>query len=170
MSVSNKKKNRTNKKGYIQIDFAFAALIFFFFAFLIYDFYSDAYNAKVDVYSENSVHYLSADLCKFLTKSKGSPENWHEDFTNSNFIGLVQNDNNLSIEKVNFLKTQNYFRIYDSLGMNRYFYLKIDDFNNPSTNYLEIGNTSGYDSIGQKSVCYSNLNDTPVTISVEVWR
>ncbi|MDA3856504.1 MAG: hypothetical protein PF569_09695 [Candidatus Woesearchaeota archaeon] len=163
---------RLNKKGYLQIDFVFAILVFFMFFFVIYSSYS-SYSSnfeKTVIYSEIEID--SRDLCFFLVNTNGNPVNWELDIYNVNFLGLRSSSNySLDSLKIAEFNDVNYHSILDVLGLDdSNLNIMIKGLSSNST-YLNFGISS--DNLGVYSSmnsCFSNYNSEPVIVFVEVWK
>ena len=81
-------KLQLNKKAYLQLDLAFALLVFIIFFVLVYGYvvsYKSESNFNNLVFDNN---VDSENICKLLIKSEGSPQNWNLNVSEANFYGL----------------------------------------------------------------------------------
>ncbi len=165
-------KKIPKKKGYLQIDFAFAVFIFFYIVFVIYGLYSFAYASHNQEIEFMELSSLPRDICNYLISSPGYPLGWEAMSLNQAIsVGLRGDsflDNSLSSDKINiFGNSLNYNSISDKLGLDEIVYIRIDSVDN-SINYLNFGFPS--DTLKYSYSCYSSVNSDPVVIYVEVWR
>lgn len=161
----------SNKKGFLQIDFAFAILIFISVFFIFYQFY-DSYNinSQKDLTS-NILLSDSIDICNLLISTPGYPQNWEDNISSVVFIGMKNiTSNTLSTQKVANFTSSNYIQLIDTLKFNdtKYVNIKIIGVNN-NTNYLDFGNFPAVRDFASYT-CYSNYNGELVKIQVEVWK
>lgn len=158
------------KKGYLQIDFAFVALIFFILFFIIYAFY-DSYNINLDNDLNNKeFNQNSKDICYLFISTSGNPQNWELEISNLKTIGLKNiSSNSIDANKLAVLNSSNYFTIIDKLYLNSsYVNIKIVGLKTNST-YLNFGD-QGKIVVFQDYTCYSNYNGEEVKVTVEVWE
>lgn len=162
----------SSKRGYLQIDIAFALLIFvtiFFFAYVYLSNYTDDYG----VYEQIILTEVDSELiCKLLINSPGKPTNWESNSNNAIFFGLKSiNSNNLTSSKISSFQTVEYNLLREKMDFENNLGIKIIGLNS-GTQYLNYG---GFTSdltgvISSNYVCYSNYNSEIVKVYVEVWK
>lgn len=162
----------SNKKGYLQIDFAFAVLVFFMFFFVIYSNYSSYHSnfQKSIAYSELELE--SRDLCFFLVNNYGNPFDWEADIFNVDFLGLRSSSNySLDSLKIAQFNNVNYNLILDYFGFDDLnLHIEIKGLISNST-YLNFGISSNdLEAYSSSNSCFSNYNSEPVLVFVEVWK
>lgn len=159
------------KKGYFQIDFIFAIVIFFTFYLLTYSFYISGVNAQIDTITVKELHMDARDICKILIVSPGTPINWHTDTSKMTTVGLKQtNSTYLNSSKVSAFAISNYFNITNTFNLTgKNIYTEITGLES-NTSYTTFGADSGYDSKKARSICYSYYNNEIVEVMVEVWK
>lgn len=164
-----KSRLHSNKLGYLQIDFAFVVLIFFLFFYFIYTEQDTMNNSFKNIGDINLLIADSKDICFLLTKTSGYPDNWETNISNLNFVGLKNiSSNNLDINKISALTTENYFLILDSLNISSYIVIDIKGLSS-QTDYLNLGNST-YTNLVSSYSCFSNYNNEQVKVNVEVWQ
>jgi len=156
-----------NKKGYLQIDFAFALFIFVILFYFVHSYVVEYETFQNDVYNYNNLDSISNDLCNLLISNSGYPLNWESSIPSIKTIGLKEiSSSNLDSNKINVLNNSIYYSILDSLGLN-YYNLNIKIIGITSkTNYLNFGIWDDTKSIS--SVCYTNYNSELVKVIVGV--
>lgn len=161
-----------DKKGYLQIDFLFAATAFLVLFSSLYFLYIQNVDALEDSYYLEEAQILAKDICYLLYSQSGVPINWEVSPSLVNVVGLKHpTENYISQNKVNQLSNQsNYFTILDSLNIDYFVYVNISVSSDDSS-YLfgikpEVSNYKG------GYVCYSPFtsNELLAKISVEVWK
>ena len=160
------------KKGFLQIDFAFVALIFFILFFMTYTFYN-SYLENLSNDMENKVFTAdSRDICNMLVSTPGYPENWETDISSVVFIGMKNVSANYSLDslKIAEFTSANYINITDKLHLEDEFVtIKIIGLET-NTSYLNFGEE--LITMYQFSLysCYSNYNSEPVKVMVQIWN
>lgn len=158
-----------NRKGYLQIDFAFAIFIFFLFFYIIYIKYDTFYISEIDSFNENKVIYSARDICNSFIHTSGYPLNWDGNGTNLKMIGIKNfNNNELNGTKLSYYDLTNYFSILDSFGRDLDFIKISIDGITTNTNYLDFGNGYLSDNYYSSYNCYSNYNSELVRVNIEV--
>ena len=159
------------KKGFLQIDFAFALLIFFILFFLTYTFY----NSYLENLSEDMKSKVftadSQDICNMLISTPGYPGNWENDISSLVFIGMKNISANYSLDslKIAEFTSENYINITDKLYLEDEFVnIKIIGLET-NTSYLNFGGELSSYSFSLYS-CYSNYNSEPVKVMVQIWN
>lgn len=159
------------KKGFLQIDFAFVALIFFLVFYFIYTFYG-SYQENLNQDKSNTLFIAdSKDICNMLILTPGYPSNWQANISSLVFIGMKNISGNYSLDssKINAFNSVNYLNITDKLYLeNEFITIKIIGLKT-NTSYLDFGEESN---VYQFSIysCYSNFNNEPVKVTVEIWK
>ena len=161
-----------NKCGYLQIDFAFAVLVFIMFFFVVFSiFNSQSSNyKKSSIYAEINVE--ASDLCFFLVNNYGYPTNWENDILTADYVGLRSLSNfSLDAAKIAEFNSFNYNLILDDLGFDDVnLYINIYGMVSDST-YLDFGVASeDLKAYVSSTSCFSNFNGEPVVVFVEVWK
>lgn len=160
-----------SNKAYLQLDFAFALLIFLLLVFSFLSVYSNFEEDQINQIELVKHQSLANDFCFILSSTPGSPSNWYLNPTNLNFIGLLENSSSSQISptKLSFLLNQsNFLLISDLLNFEYFVNLKIYNLTDNSL----IGSTLSTPLVSNflsSSRCYSNYNNTPVSLLVEVW-
>lgn len=160
----------SNRKGYLQIDFAFVVLIMLLFFFLIHNMYKQKEDSYEKTILINELNADARDLCFLLSSTKGSPNNWEVDINSTFFVGLKSENFNLSSSKIIFLNdSNNYFDIIDNLDYENKINLEIVGLES-NTVYVNLGtNLDNVSVYFAKYSCYSNYNGEVVKFNVEVW-
>ena len=169
--MHHKSKLDSDKKAYLQIDFAFAVLIFTFFAVTTYSYYKDYDSAQSEVLIINEFEANARDLCYLFINTPGSPINWESNFNQTNSFGFKDlNSKNLSNSKFTILNQELYFDMIKKMDLNSTFvWVKIIGLET-DTDYLTLGDRGLYDSINANYQCYSKYNSEIVKVFVEVWK
>lgn len=159
-----------DKKGYLQIDFTFAAAFFIILFGFVISMYTDYSDSIDDIVIVNELQSDAKDLCYILVNNPGSPDNWYTDIQNSQNIGLRSLGNNtLDPEKINALTTENYFFIIDKLNYDNFMYITIDGIYS-NTTYVDFGASTGITSYSSTYSCHSVYNEEVVGVVVQTWR
>ncbi len=161
-----------NKHGYLQIDFAFVVLIFFFLFFFIHNLHKQKVDSFEGSIILNDLQADARDICFLLSSSSGFPFNWDLDVNSTKIFGLKNlNSNNLSLSKMQvFNISSNYFIIKDTMNYDENFNLRIIGLTS-NLEYIRFGSlVELLDVYFAKSVCYANYNSEQVKLIVEVWR
>lgn len=159
------------KKGFLQIDFAFVALIFFILFFMTYAFY----NSYLENLSEDMTNKIftadSRDICNMLISTPGFPPNWEANISTIVFIGMKNISENSSLDSLKLAEftSANYINITDKLYLEDEFVnIKIIGLET-NTSYLDFGEELSFYSFSLYS-CYSNYNNEPVKVMVQIWN
>jgi len=166
------KLNYYNKNAYLQIDFAFAVLIFTLITFFILNYYFANYQEKVNIENKNILEPLTKDLCNLLINTPGVPNNWENNLSSLKSFGLKNVGNmNLSTSKINMFTNINYFNITKNLNQDYIYSIKITGLQT-DTNYLDFGYADNRTLIKYSSIynCYSSYNNELVKISVGIFK
>ncbi len=158
------------KKGYLQIDFAFAILIFILFIFFSYQYYVDFVNATENNFEVNRLNGLSRDLCSMFVLSSGKPSSWELDVSTLESVGFRESGSyNLSLAKVAAINNSFYYDVLDNMAIDDDVYLVVTGVES-GTNYLSFGIAGDYGVLSSSYVCYSVYNNEIVKVYVEVWK
>ena len=160
------------KKGYLQIDFMFAAVLFFLFFFYIFSYYNSYLDVKSEEFDSQQIQGLTRDLCYLLVNTPGYPSQWEDnDFFVSGFLGLKSTtENELEPAKVNKLTQSKYVEITEALGLENVF-LKITISNlEDNTVYNSFGLSGGAGSLVEQSTCYGFYQGDFAKVVVEAAR
>lgn len=160
-----------SNKAYLQIDFAFAVLVFilvFFIFFSDFSNFSKSQNLEIEVIKHQA---LANDICYLLTSTKGFPNNWNLNPTTASFYGLLNSTINKTIDPIKtniYFQEDNYFLIQEKLQTSYLFSINLINISDSSIIY-SLGSSSNFPNIIQSSSCYSNYLGSTVLIFVEVW-
>ena len=169
--MQHKLKQDSGKKAYLQIDFAFAILIFSFFILATYSYYKSYEGAQLDALEFSKLESDARDICYLLSSTPGSPNNWEESFTATQFFGLKSaTQRNLTLNKITVFNSSNYFGVIDTMGLEENFIKITIEGLQTNTSYLNWGVSGAVDSYKGTNVCYANYNSEIVRIYVEVWN
>jgi len=159
------------KKGFLQIDFAFVALIFFILFFMTYTFYN-SYLENLSSDMTNKIFTAdSRDICNMLVSTPGFPQNWEADISTLVFIGMKNISANYSLDslKIAEFTSENYINITDKLYLEDEFVtIKIIGLET-NASYLDFGEELSSSQFSLYS-CYSNYNSEPVKVMVQIWN
>lgn len=168
------KQNSTLKstKGYLQIDVAFAILIFFLLFLTIHSSIQSKKESNRNLIISNELEMLARDTCMIITSQPGIPNTWeHNNISETQLFGLKStNGNELDTTKISRFNSTNYFFIRNTFDENIYISIKIKGVNS-QTNYLDFGiNTKNTNIRSGTYNCYSLYNSEPVQLIVEAWK
>ena len=162
---------KLNKSGYLQIDYAFALLIFLLFIYIISIKYNNYNNSVYDSTIQNQKIFMSRDICQLLISNSGLPMSWDGNISKFEMIGLKNNNNNnfLNSTKINYYNNLSNYQVISS-SISKDYLIKINIIGLLSNiTYLNFGgNISNNIFIDTNYICYSNLNSEIVKIEVEV--
>lgn len=160
-----------SKKGFLQIDVAFAVFIFFTFFLVIYGIQSDFFLSKNKVLMLQEVQADSRDICFLLTRSEGVAYDWEYDLSTLRYVGLKNHTGMvLNFEKINSLSTAGYFEILNAMKFEKNLYVNIQGMQTNS-DYLMFGHRIPDGAkVFSSYTCYSFYNDEFVSVYVEVWK
>jgi hypothetical protein len=167
-----KLKLAQDKRGYLQLDFLFASLIFFIFMFNIFyqiDSKYDEFDARFD---DLEIKGYARDICYTLIQTPGYPSNWeNQEVPNPQFLGLYNSTiNGLDSDKISALKINLYKTILDKLELDAFLKIEIVGLES-NTQYKEFGvSNSGSFSVNENYICYSNYNGEIVKVIVGLWK
>ena len=162
------KQNFYSKKGYIQIDFAFALLIFTVFIIFIFNYYSSYMNQHEKMIIQNKMEITAEDLCNLLVNSQGVPRNWESNLSTLKILGLKNKSTySLNPSKVSRLLSGNYLNITKNLNDEFIYGIKIVGVNT-NTTYGNFGYDIDNSKLSSEYTCYSNYNNEIVKIIVHV--
>ena len=166
-----KYKLDSDKKAYLQLDFAFAVLIFAFFVISTYSYFKDYESAQEDSIEISILQADSRDICYLLRNTPGEPSDWETQVGNASFLGIKDVDlQSLNLDKMDVFNSSNYFILQEEFGLNDSFVFISVDGLDTSTNYLTFGFTGGSSTLSGSYSCYSNYNSELARIYVEVWK
>lgn len=163
-------KLNLDKRGYVQIDFSFAAFIFFTLFLVVFSFYDSQKNSIEDVITSTNLQADSRDICYLLISSPGIPNNWNDDLSSMSLPGMKSSTNNsLDPLKVSEFSLNNYFTIIDNFNTGDFMYLNIEGLRTNST-YLSFGVSGEGSALSSSYTCYGNYNSEIVRLLVEIWE
>lgn len=161
-----------NNKGYVQLDFSFAVLIFVTLLISFYFIY-DSYQKNLnDNYEFTKLDSDSKDLCFFLISNTGNPINWNDDINNSLYIGFKNtNSSSLNSSKISSISNSNYLDIISKLNLNHYsLYISLTGVTS-NTRYFIFGVSSNNLATYKSSYsCFTNYNSEISIMEVEIWK
>ena len=159
--MKRKSELQQDKKGYMQLDFLFASLIFFIFLFTVYSQIDSRIDELDNRFEALRIKGYARDICYLLTQTPGYPINWEEgDVDNPDYIGLYnKTTGTLETQKINGLTFSIYRTILDNMDLDAFLRVEIRGLET-DTLYKEFGinNNDGL-SIFENYICYSNYND-----------
>lgn len=168
--MNQKSKLNSGKKGYLQIDFIFAFMIFLFFLLNIFTYYKTHKNVMEDSFEETRLQAEARDICFLLIKNPGKPTNWENNISSLTFTGLKsESENELDANKISNFSNSSYFTIANSYDLKGFVYITIKGLITNST-YLEFGSLPSTGKISRNYQCYSRYNNETVEVLVEAWK
>lgn len=158
------------KKGYLQIDFTFAAAIFLIFFSIMYGVFNNFTNAQEDSLIISSFQDQAESICHQLISTTGQPQNWIDNTTLADFVGFKSDNSSwINNSRLNAFNSSTYFDIYDSMNLDEFLYVVVIGVETGII-YLDFGSTTGLTSYSSSYSCYSVFNGEVVRVLVEVWR
>jgi len=160
-----------NKNGFMQIDFAFAVLIFFLFFITISGLYNSEISNQKKILEISELEITARDICEIIIKTSGVPMDWENDINSIKMIGLKNIENNsLNVNKVNKFNNTYYSNfIQNTLPKEFIYYITITNLKDN----LVKGNI-GYEPKTNSKIgvfnCYSNYGGNKVRVGVKVWK
>lgn len=117
-----------SKKSQLGIGDLFLAVSIFVVVIGAVVFIYNHYNVKFESrQSFNRMQISGMQITELLVKSKGVPENWELNSTETKLIGLAYDDRNLSGQKISGFINMSYNESKELLGIDYDFYFKLTD-------------------------------------------
>ena len=159
----------TQRKGQaLPVDFMFAMTLFVIvlaYFMVIWDIFLESF----DSHSSRVDFELSAIIVSDqLVGHAGSPENWTESPNNASSIGVASRAGEIDSHKLDALSGMPYAYLKRSLGMDRNFFIKVDDSSGVlyATAGQQPGNTTRSVEVTRSAI----LNNTVVFVRVQVYE
>jgi hypothetical protein len=166
------KSKLKSTKGYMQIDIAFAILIFFMLFITLHTINKDNINGHEEQYQQNKLLMDARDICYQLTATSGQPNNWENSpISDSVFLGLKnKTSNKLDKNKIIKFNSSSYYNITDKFNTSNYINIRINGIETNNT-YLNIDAKTQNKAVKRGNyVCYSNYNSEIVEVIIETWK
>lgn len=158
------------RKGYLQIDAAFAILVFFILFLFVYNLVEDSRNSKEDMFIVNKFEADARDICRLLVLGPGMPYDWQDNISRTQFFGFKNiSTNSLSLIKMQQFNSTNYFDIIDIFSLDSYLNIKVTGLTSSNV-YLDWGYNANISVKSGNYICYSNCGGEMCKVSVEVWK
>ena len=160
-----------DKRGYLHLDFIFAAVLFFLVFIFVFLYTNSFTESQRDIIIQNELNADARDLCFMLVSSSGMPSNWYNNISTMKFLGLrnFSDNNSLSTNALSALNSSNYFSIVDRLNLSGYPYVNVIGIESGTT-YTVFGSNKGVGSYVSYNTCYSYYNNEFIKIIVGVWK
>jgi hypothetical protein len=152
----------------LPVDFMFAMTLFVLllaYFMVIWDIFLESF----DSHSSRVDFELSAiTISDQLVSHTGSPENWTGSPENASSIGLASRAGELDPHKLSALSAMPYAYLKQSLGMDRNFFIKVDDLS--GVQYAISGQQPGNTTRSVEVTRAAILNNTAVFVRVQVYE
>jgi hypothetical protein len=159
---------KTDKKGYLQIDFLFVLLIIlFFYTTYIFSIHSDVKNLEKEM-DFFLLEKKAQNICTLLVNQPGVPIGWN--VSTVKLPGLKNDSSlNLSLSSVDrFFNTSNYLPIHSAFNISEIYYVKLFLVN--GTELKRVGFLPESEELLAVSHCFAQYNSTFVRLEVGVWK